>query len=161
MTDTMYCYLPFPRPFILGELYAFLMLLKLIKLLSEYIQVLRHHPSLWGRPSTPMMGCTTSSLLGSQVLILKFFLHLLGSVCSLQISGHGLKGLWGIVSIGGFCHWLLGREGVSWGKRRRRGLTWQRRLLMRVHRFIKLFSHDQLRVALPILWRISTFLSIN
>jgi hypothetical protein len=40
----------------------------------------------------------------------------LGRVGCLQISRQGLEGLRGVVSKGGFCHWLLGCEGVSWGK---------------------------------------------
>ena len=136
------CHRPLPRPFLYSVLYAFLMLLKLIKLISKCIQVLRYHSSLWGRPSTPMMGCPASSLLGRQILILKLLMHILGCVGSMQVSGQGLKGLRIVVSKGGFRNRLLGREGVSWRKRRRRCLARKRRLLIRVHRFIKLFGHN-------------------
>jgi hypothetical protein len=122
---------------------------------------LRHHHSLWGRPCAPMMRRPTSSLLGSQVLMILKFLHLMGGIGCLQISRQGLEGLRRVVYKGRFCNGVLGREGVSWGKRSRRWLTRERWLLKRVHRFIKLFGHDELRVALPILWRVSASLSVN
>ena len=108
-----------------------------------------------------MMRCPASSLLGSQVLMILKFLHLMGGIGCLQISRQGLEGLRRVVNKGGFCDRLLGREGVSWGKRSRRWLTRERWLLKRAHRFIKLFGHDELRVALPILRRVSTSLSVH